>query len=376
MLIVFASNYLNHHQLPLAMAFYNMENVEYHFLAFEPTPLDRIKLGYEEMNDKYDFVIKAYESDENYKKAIELIKKADIFISGQSDEHIKIRLKDGKRSYKFSERYYKTYDRKGFKYSNLHFFLSSLKHVLPFNNKDVIYLAASSYLKYDLNRFYKCKNTILKWGYLPGHIERNEIVKPSNKDLTIRILFVGRFISWKNPEMCINALKSLPKNILEKVQLTYVGDGELLPSLKDLVKENELEHNVIFKGSMNNKEVRNEMLSSDIFVFPSNFSEGWGAVLNEAMDSGCACIASKEAGCSNFLINDGENGLLFSCFSQDELNSKLYNLIENKELREKLQKNAYLTIKNRWNADVAAKRLIEFNNGITFEKDVCSTTKS
>ena len=372
MLVVFASNYLNHHQLPLAMAFYNMENVEYHFLAFEPTPLDRIKLGYEEMNDKYDFVIKAYESDENYKQAIELIKKADIFISGQSDEHIKIRLKDGKRSYKFSERYYKTYDRKGFKYSNLHFFLSSLKHVLPFNNKDVIYLAASSYLKYDLNRFYKCKNTILKWGYLPEHIERDEIVKPSNKDSIIRILFVGRFISWKNPEMCINALKSLPKNILEKVQLTYVGDGELLPSLKDLVKENELEHNVIFKGSMNNKEVRNEMLSSDIFVFPSNFSEGWGAVLNEAMDSGCACIASKEAGSSNFLINDGENGLLFSCFSQDELNAKLLNLINNNELREKLQKNAYLTIKNRWNADVAAKRLIEFHNGHSYEEGICS----
>ena len=372
MLVVFASNFLNHHQLPLALAFSRMKNVEYHFLAFEPTPSDRIKLGYEEMNDKYDFVIKAYESDENYKKAIELIKKADIFISGQSDEHIKIRLKEGKRSYKFSERYYKTYDRKGFKYSNLHFFLSSLKNVLPFNNKNVIYLAASSYLKYDLNRFYKCKNTILKWGYLPEHIERNEIVKPSNKDLTIRILFVGRFISWKNPDMCINALKSLPKNILEKVQLTYVGDGELLPSLKDLVKENELEHNVIFKGSMNNKEVRNEMLSSDIFVFPSNYSEGWGAVLNEAMDSGCACIASKEAGGSNFLINDGENGLLFSCFSQDELNAKLLNLINNKELREKLQKNAYLTIKNRWNADVAAKRLIEFHNGHSYEEGICS----
>lgn len=372
MLIVFASNFLNHHQLPLAMAFYNMENVEYHFLAFEPTSINRIKLGYEEMNGKYEFVLKAYESDENYNKAIKLIKKADIFISGQSDEHIKIRLKEGKRSYKFSERYYKTYDRKGFKYSNLHFFLSSLKHVLPFNNKDVIYLAASSYLKNDLNRFYKCKNTILKWGYLPEHIERNEIVKPSNKDLTIRILFVGRFISWKNPEMCINALKSLPKNIFEKVQLTYVGDGELLPFLKNLVKENKLERNVIFKGSMNNKEVRNEMLSSDIFVFPSNFSEGWGAVLNEAMDSGCACIASKEAGSSNFLINDGENGLLFSCFSQDELNAKLLNLINNKELREKLQNNAYLTIKNRWNADVAAKRLIEFHNGHSYEEGICS----
>ncbi len=371
MIIAFASNFLNHHQLPLANAFNDMKNVQYYFLAFSKTPQSRIDMGYDEMNDKYDFVIKAYESKYNYEKAISIIKKADIFISGHFDKYLDIRLKEGKSVYKFSERFFKTFGNKGFKYSKLYFFLSSLKHILPYRNKDVIYLAASSYLKHDINMFYKCKNIVLKWGYFPEHIQQ-EIVKPSLKDSIIRIIFVGRLIKWKHPDAALFALNSLPKEIRENVRLTFIGDGDMKNELNSLVDKFNLNKSVIFKGNINNKKVRDEMLASDIFLFISDYSEGWGAVLNEAMDSCCACIASKEAGSSNFLIKDGENGLLTSCYDQEKTNNLLLMLIKNQILRRKLQKNAYLTIKNSWNAEVAAKRLIDYDKGIIFEKDICS----
>ena len=75
MIIAFASNYLNHHQLPLALAFFNRPDVTYYFLAFEPTPQSRIQMGYKEMNDAYPFVIKAYESVEQKQKALQIIQK-------------------------------------------------------------------------------------------------------------------------------------------------------------------------------------------------------------------------------------------------------------------------------------------------------------
>ncbi len=371
MIIAFISNYLNHHQLPLALSFYNMKGVDYYFLAVSETPDFRLKLGYQEMNDKYPFVIKMYESSEAQKRGIEIIKSADIFICGDSNKYINIRLKAHKKAYKFTERLFKIHSHNGFKYSKFYYFLSTLKNISPYNHKNVIYLAASFYLKNDLNAFFKCKNTILRWGYFPSHIEQT-IIKPSKKDGVIRLLFVGRFIDWKHPEIALYALSSLPSNLKSNIVLTYVGDGDMLDSLQSLTHKLNLSSNVIFKGSLNNNQVREEMSQSDIFFFTSDYQEGWGAVLSEAMDSKCACLASIEAGSSNFLINDRENGLLVSYADQNKINLSLLELINNEIFRDELAQNAYLTIKNRWNANIAAHRLIDFDNGITFDDDVCS----
>lgn len=58
MKIVFVSNFLNHHQLPLCKAFAGMPHVEFHFIAAEPVPEMRLKLGYRDMNSEFDFVIR------------------------------------------------------------------------------------------------------------------------------------------------------------------------------------------------------------------------------------------------------------------------------------------------------------------------------
>ena len=64
MKIAFFSNFLNHHQLPLCEAFYNTEGIEFKFVACERIPEDRLKMGYEDMNEKYPFVLRAYEDFE------------------------------------------------------------------------------------------------------------------------------------------------------------------------------------------------------------------------------------------------------------------------------------------------------------------------
>ena len=46
--------------------------------------------------------------------------------------------------------------------------------------------------------------------------------------------------------------------------------------------------------------------------------EGWGAVLNEAMNSGCACIASHAIGSAGFLIEHGENGFVYRDGDMDD----------------------------------------------------------
>ena len=63
------------------------------------------------------------------------------------------------------------------------------------------------------------------------------------------------------------------------------------------------------------------MEKSSIYLFTSNFDEGWGAVLNESMNSACAVISSHAAGATPFLISHNINGLLYTSGDVDELTS-------------------------------------------------------
>lgn len=73
---------------------------------------------------------------------------------------------------------------------------------------------------------------------------------------------------------------------------------------------------------------------ADIFVFPSTYEETWGLCLNEAMASGCACIASDVAG-PRAQIHEGL-GILVPPRNPAAIREAIYTLADNKELRESM----------------------------------------
>ena len=112
------------------------------------------------------------------------------------------------------------------------------------------------------------------------------------------------------------------------------------------------------------------MQKSDIFLFTSDKNEGWGAVMNESMSSACAVVACREIGSVPFLITHGENGLIYDKRGSNSLYHNISHLIQDKDLRERLQKNAYDTIKNVWNADAATERLLRLIDCIQMGEEV------
>ena len=106
--IVFLTNYLNVHQLPFSLAMSNLDSVEYHFIATKPIPAFRLKSGYVDMNHEYDFVLCAYESEENKQKAMSLCEECEVLINdGVPGEYIRQRMLDKKLTFRYSERIYK-----------------------------------------------------------------------------------------------------------------------------------------------------------------------------------------------------------------------------------------------------------------------------
>lgn len=78
---------------------------------------------------------------------------------------------------------------------------------------------------------------------------------------------------------------------------------------------------------------------SSIFVLSSRY-EGFGLVLTEAMAHHCACVACNYKGRQAEIITEGVDGLLCPVEDMAALRQCLTRLIEDEELRNRLQQNA------------------------------------
>ena len=363
MKIVMYSNFINHHQLPIANAFNNIPEVEYIFVATTPFDNQRAEMGYKDENARYDFILRTYEDSNQEKMAHQLSKEADIVIVGSApDYYMKDRLRLGKITFHTSERYFK----KGLTIKTFpRYFASAMKHIKPYQNLPLYYLCSSAYTAKDVNTFASFKDRCFKWAYFTEvrEYQEQDLLKQRENNKKTVILWAGRFLPWKHPDAAIRLADRLNKEGYE-FQLDIIGGGELENTLKGMVHSMNLEDIVHFLGFLPPEMVRSHMERADIFLFTSDFNEGWGAVLNEAMSSGCAVVASHAPGSSPFLICDGINGYLYQDGKEDQLFEKTLLLLKNKTVRKKMGNQAYKDMTRIWNPEVAANRLIELNDAI------------
>lgn len=210
MKVTFFSNFLNHHQLPLCESFISKKGVEFTFVATEEIPQERLDLGYENMNEKYNFVFPVYKSKKNYEKAIKLGYESDIVIIGGADNiYIEERLKDlNKITFRYSERLFKNRD--------FYWLLAPLKNLRflknYYRNHKYYLLCASAYSAKDFNKLGLFKNKCYRWGYFPK-VNKYNLKKLffDKKNDVIEIIWVGRFLKLKHPEYIIDLANYLKK---------------------------------------------------------------------------------------------------------------------------------------------------------------------
>ena len=149
-------------------------------------------------------------------------------------------------------------------------------------------------------------------------------------------------------------------------KIEMIGTGEMERQLKQQASEaGLLDENVRFLGAMSPEAVRRHMESAGIYLFTSDRQEGWGAVLNEAMNSGCAVVASDAAGSTPHLVENSVNGCVYRAGNRNELYENVVRLLEQPSTREAMGKHAYETITNTWNAQEAARRLVDLIQAIS-----------
>lgn len=149
------------------------------------------------------------------------------------------------------------------------------------------------------------------------------------------IVFAGRLIERKGVEILMKAFRQL--SVGGPLNLYILGDGPLLPKLKEMAAQLNGDHKVIFTGST--PDVFEYFSSADICVFPSYGKEGLMGVVMEAMTSGGAVITTRENG-NEEIITSGSNGLLIPPRDEHALANSMRGLLVDDFLRNSIKEEA------------------------------------
>lgn len=350
MKIVFVSNYYNHHQSAFSEAMSEKTGGEYVFIETSPMESERVAQGWTRQ-ELPAFVRQSYTDKAQYAECLRLINRADVVIYGNAPyEMIADRLKSGRLVFLYSERWYKqSFDWKKWP-------VRVVRHHRRYGQYRHFYLlCAGAYVAKDCAKTFLFHNKAYKWGYFPQtKVYSDTDLLLSRKD-SHSILWTARMIPLKHPEIPVRIAQRLVSEGCS-FTLTMIGGGELATRIKDEIQRLQLSDYVRVLDAMSPEEVREQMEKSEIFLFTSDRNEGWGAVLNESMNAGCAVIAGSAVGSVPYLIRDGENGMTYA--DEEQLYQKVKLLLNDSRLRNALGREAYKTITGEWNARTAAERLL------------------
>lgn len=367
MKIVIFSIILNQHQVPVADELWVQTNHQFVFVELEN--IGDTKGGTENYSTR-SYLLQAWKNNEVKRQAYELAVSAEVcvFSGAKSLPFQRARLKKGLLSFEMGERWLK----QGLKNLLSPNLLKNIwnYHINHWNRKPIYKLCCGAFCARDQFLLHTFRSKCYKWGYFT---KINIIPREGDLGLLANrqysLMWCSRYLRWKHPELPILMAARLKKKRYHFV-LDMYGAGECEESAKRLAQKVGVDDVVRFCGTKPNDALIADMHRHEIFLFTSDQNEGWGAVANESMASGCALVASDAIGSTPYLVKDGITGLRFrspratsslACPDMEALDSlceKVEWLLDNPNERIKIQKQAMTQMHEVWSPQEAARRLL------------------
>ena len=166
-------------------------------------------------------------------------------------------------------------------------------------------------------------------------LDKKSLIKIESllKVKTPRLITVSRFDKRKNHEKVIMALRNLKQTYPDIVYIC-VGDGDEEQNIKNLVKELDLEGQVMFFKNISSNLKNALIAKSNIFIMPSIIHkksvEGFGIAYVEAGQYGIPSIGGKDGGAADAIDHD-KTGLICDGNELNDVYSSIENLLKDKK---------------------------------------------
>lgn len=157
----------------------------------------------------------------------------------------------------------------------------------------------------------------------------------------IVIGFMGSFTYPKGVLQLFNYMTPILKNN-PNTSLLMVGDGPLLNEIKELIKKENLNDQVVLTGRLPFEKIPLCYAASDILIMPHLWEEPFGAMILEAAAAGKPLIYSEKGGPAD--VRD-QFGYTLSPYDTEIWKEKIQYLIDNPKVRKSIGKKSREKIK-------------------------------
>ncbi len=209
------------------------------------------------------------------------------------------------------------------------------------NNSDIV-ACQSSNTKNNTIKYFSPKKNI---NIIPLPYEKVKFKKVSREKLGLNkdkfyLISIGRMVERKGFKYLIKAMRDLP----EEIELNLLGDGPLLEPLQKLAEKIGVKNRVHFRGFVSEEKKFQYLDNSNLYVL-SSLHEGFGIVLQEAMQVGLPIVATNNGGQVDILESE-VNALLVKSKSSNVLSKAILKVYNNKKIQKKLSKNNLKKVNN------------------------------
>lgn len=184
-----------------------------------------------------------------------------------------------------------------------------------------------------------------------------------------------KFISSPDDKLIITTSRLVPKNAVNdvisslkylpnKFKFIIIGSGPDLNKLKQLAEKEKVESRVFFLGLIDYSDIPQYLKAVDVFIRPS-LTEGMGNSFIEAMAAGIPVIATPVGGIIDFLFDPDKNndknptGLFCNIKDPKSIAENILKITENRELRDKIVKNAKIMAVEKYDWNLIAPKMRE-----------------
>ena len=351
MKVLFLTNMPSYYQFELADAMVDLLGIDNFRLGFHRSLSDdRLEMGWLDNRIK-PYALRWSGSLAERQEMMQWIDQADVVIQGRfPSKYIRRRVNDKKLTFAYQERFWK----KPFSPFKLLARLPRLvRDYYSLNKSNYHLLATGAYVASDLNRLGLFKQRSWKFGYFIK-AQQHLPARDPNKS-TLDLVWCGRFCAFKQPLRAIAIAEQLKRRGVN-FALTMIGAGELSDEVTSEIRAKQLRDQINLVGWQTTDQVHNHMAKADCLLMTSHHGEGWGLVVNEAMQQGCAIIANKKAGSVPWLVDQQKSGLIYKDTDIETLLDQLTHLSARDW--QAMGKAGFATINSTWSAESAAKRLI------------------
>lgn len=177
------------------------------------------------------------------------------------------------------------------------------------------------------------------------------------------IAFIGRLIDGKGTRDLITALARLERT---DIVTLIIGGGPEEAHLKRMTTKYHLKNQVIFFGNLPFEKALGVLKTADIVVNPS-YTEGLPTSVTEAALCRKAIIATDVGG-TREVISGSDDGFLIPPRRPDLIAEKIGYLLDHPDERERLGRNAYTEVSEKFSWDHASDRYLEIFSELAEDK--------